>query len=652
MIDPNQPRHQVATLTPIVRFIAAASPAEVRSLRAYTEQEVELPDGPRKGDHFDGNWPRWQGDMLEMEMDPLWREVWTTGSRQSGKTLLGFEAQLLYALFELREDVICLVPEMKKAAMIWVKKIHPVIARSRYADLLPKVGAGSRGGSQMDIVVFGNGVTMHFMGAGGADPPSSATARIVVITEANEMRTSPTGDQGNPIDAVKGCTASFGERARIYGESIITTKDCITWKQITEVGTDTRVMLQCPHCQAFQFPVRDRLVGWREAADAIEASDRARYSCETCDVNWTEEDRGKAIDAARLVHRGQSIDRDGVIHGEAPRTRVLGRRWNAMCHPTRTMAEIAAMEWEHRKRGADADEMAMCQYVWAIPYAATMRLEEITNATLSEISNKRGRHDKRQVPAWVHELYAGEDVQGDRHYWVVIGVGPDDRWCWVDWGYEMLVPADEDGKRPDRAPTPRDRRRAQDAIDSQMAIGWRVEGGDERMSPIAKGKDVAYLTSELLPWLKGRPGWFAMRGVGKDDFKIHGDKVDVPAQLQTWVEITKPDGWSQQLIRANAHNIRTEVHAAVRRDYGAPASAELPRGLKANDFLCTHLSGEVWTIPKEKHKKPHWKEVRVRHDLLDATIYALALSRCYHEVLAQHVVEVDASDWFGQGKKR
>jgi phage terminase large subunit GpA-like protein len=641
MIDPQQPG-MVSVLTPILALIAAASPAEVRSLRAFTEQEVELPDGPRKGDHWDGNWPRWQGRMLEMMMDPWWSEVWTTGPRQTGKTLLGFEAPLLHALFEMREDVICLVPEMKKASMIWLKKIEPVIRRSRYADQLPKTGAGSRGGSDFDIIVFANGASMHFMGAGGADPPSSATARVVVIT----------GDQGNPINAVKGCTASFGDRARVYGESIITTADCITWRQITEVGTDTRVMLRCPHCGHHQYPERERLVGWKDAPDAIAAAEAARYACLRCDVLWTAADRDQAIDRAQLVHRGQTIDDDGTIHGEAPRTRVLGTRWNAMCHPMRTMADIGAQEWEARKLGTETEEMAMCQYVWATPYVAATRTISITNEGLHAVS-QRGRFDKRTVPSWVQEIYAAEDVQGDRHYWLAMGVGPDDRWCIVDWGFEMLITKDDPRRKdnPDPAPTPKDRRRAQDAIDSTFAIGWQMEGqDDDRMSPSAKGKDVAYLTTELLPWLKGRPGWYAMRGVGKDDLKATGDKVDVPEHLQTWVEITKPNGWSTQLIRVNAHNVRTEIHAGLMRDSGAPASGELPRGLKANDFLLLHLSGEVWETPQGK--KAYWREVRARHDLLDCAIYALALSRVYRELLQRRPVAVSASQWFGQGRKR
>ncbi len=51
----------------------------------------------------------------------------------------------------------------------------------------------------------------------------------------------------------------------------------------------------------------------------------------------------------------------------------------------------------------------------------------------------------------------------------------------------------------------------------------------------------------------------------------------------------------------------------------------VPRGLKANDALLLHLSGEVWDEGKEG-KAGYWREVRKRHDWLDCLIYALALA--------------------------
>lgn len=635
----------VPLMSPMLAFLEAASPAEVRALRSFVEAEIRLPDGPRKGDLFDGTYPRWQGMLLEMLADPFWREVWMTGPRQTGKTLLGFEAPLLHALFELREDVICLVPEMKKAEMIWRKKIEPVLRRSKYADLMPKHGAGSRGGGAFDLMLFENGCSMHFMGAGGADPPSSATARVVVITEANEMRISPTGDQGNPIDAVRGCTASFADTARIHGESIITTPDCITWKQITEIGTDTRVMLRCPHCFRYHYPERERLVGWKDAPDALAAGAAARYVCE-CGVRWDETDRARAIEDARLVHRGQEVDADGNVTGPMPRTRVLGVRWNAMCHPLRRMADIAEAEWNARKLNLESKEMELCQYFWAVPYVPKLAIEEISLEGLAAVS-QRGKLGKATVPDWVEFLTLTVDVQNDRHYWLVMGHGPEDRWCIVDWGFVELVPKHE------RQPTPEDRRRAQETIEAMAAQGWQVEGGGQRMSPVAKGEDVGYLTSELVGWIRGHADWFAMRGVGRDDIKGTGTKDELPEHLTTWLEVSRPAGWTIDLLRVNAHNVRTEVHAGLLREPGSAASGEIPRGLKGNDYLLMHLSGEVWdTSPAKKGKKPYWREVRIRHDLLDCAVYGLALGRYHRELLASKPVVVSLSGWGGKKGRR
>src|SRR4051812_10751675 len=112
-------------LSPLLTFLVCASPAQIRPLRTFVESEVKLPDGPRKGDTFDASWPAWVGDLMLLMTGEQWAEIWMTGPRQTGKTLMGFSAPLLYHLFEVGEDIICLVPEMRKAEMIWKKKILP-----------------------------------------------------------------------------------------------------------------------------------------------------------------------------------------------------------------------------------------------------------------------------------------------------------------------------------------------------------------------------------------------------------------------------------------------------------------------------------------------------------------------------------------------
>jgi transposase InsO family protein len=63
---------------------------------------------------------------------------------------------ILYHLFELEETVICGLPDMDMASDKWRENLLPAIQSSRYRELLPKSGGGSRGG-KVESIQFGNG---------------------------------------------------------------------------------------------------------------------------------------------------------------------------------------------------------------------------------------------------------------------------------------------------------------------------------------------------------------------------------------------------------------------------------------------------------------------------------------------------------------
>lgn len=651
---------QVGLLSPIARFFEAASPSEIRSMRGFVESEIELPDGPRKGDHFDGGYPRWQGELLEMMADERWLEIWLTGPRQTGKTLLGFECPLLYHLFELQEDVVCLVPEMAKARMIWQKKIEPVIRRSAYAHLLPKTGKGSRGGGDLDLIIFENGVSMHFMSGGGADPPSSATARVGVITEANEMRISETGDQGSPINAFKFCMASFGDSARIFGESIITTDACITWKQITEVGTDTRPHLRCPHCGFYQYPERERLVGWQEAADALEAAKGARYACVGCAVLWDEKDRAKAIDAARLVHQGQEIDTDGEITGEPPKTRVLGVRWNAMCHPLRTMGGIAEQEWNARRLGTDAEEMALCQYTWAVPYVPKRQVS-LRPLTIAKLS-RQAYFSIGQPPPQVQYLTAAVDVQEFWMYWGVFGFAFDPRHKASALADQYVLAASvENLQHPDGRhfePAKKETEPAEPphywaALD-RIAVQIATLFPSGQSAPIVRMMvDLGYRMDVLRPWLVQHPEWTGVIGRGdrqvmKELGATAGNRVTfLPGIADVRLQRDAFGDWNLWML--DVDQVKAQIHSGILKPAENPGRFLVPRGIEirsrelgiAQDgplgWLAKHLCAEQ-SRRDEESGQIVWEKVdgAGRHDFLDVSAYGRAAGLAHAEwLLAQ-----------------
>jgi len=168
-------------------FLAQARPRLTRSMRAFAEQEVIIPDGPYPGRQFLCSRQPYTGLWFDELDSGRWSRCVATGPTQSGKTLSAFVIPLLYHLFELEETVICGLPDMDMAADKWREDILPVIDRSRYRDLLPQRGGGSRGG-RVESIQFGNGATLKFMSGGGSDKSRAGfTSRVVVITETDGM---------------------------------------------------------------------------------------------------------------------------------------------------------------------------------------------------------------------------------------------------------------------------------------------------------------------------------------------------------------------------------------------------------------------------------------------------------------------------------
>jgi hypothetical protein len=168
-------------------------------MRQFAEEEIVLPNGPFAGRRFRCARQPFAGLWFDEVDSGRWSRHVATGPSQSGKTLSCFVIPLLYHLFELGETVICGLPDMDMAADKWREDLLPVIERSRYRELLPRVGGGSRGG-KVQTLQFLNGATLKFMSGGGSDKSRAGfTSRVVVITETDGM-----DEAGGPHPGVRG----------------------------------------------------------------------------------------------------------------------------------------------------------------------------------------------------------------------------------------------------------------------------------------------------------------------------------------------------------------------------------------------------------------------------------------------------------------
>jgi phage terminase large subunit GpA-like protein len=102
-------------------------------------------------------------------------------------------------------------------------------------------------------------------GGGGDKSRAGFTSRVVVITETDGMdQPGLTSREADKITQLEARTRAYGSRKRIYMECTVSTEQGRTWQEYTQ-GTQSRIVLPCPHCKAWVSPEREHLTGWQGA---------------------------------------------------------------------------------------------------------------------------------------------------------------------------------------------------------------------------------------------------------------------------------------------------------------------------------------------------------------------------------------------------
>ena len=411
------PRHP--TLADLAWFLGQARPRRIRSMRVFAEQEIVIPDGPFAGRRFRCQRQPYTGMWLDAVDSGRWSRYVATGPTQSGKTLACFVIPLLYHLFELQETVICGLPDMDMAGDKWREDILPAIEQSRFRDLLPSRGGGSRGG-RVESLQFRNGATLKFMSGGGGDKSRAGfTSRVVVVTETDGMdQPGGASRESDKITQIEARTRAYGSTKRIYMECTVSTEEGRTWREYTG-GTKSRIVLPCPHCREWVVPEREHLVGWQGADSQQAARAEGAFTCPGCSALWSDEARIEANRGARLLHDGQSIDALGTIEGDPPPVDTLGFRWSAVHNLFLTSGDIAADEWR-ASRSADPEnaEREMRQFVWCVPVQPS-QLDQ-TALLVHELASRTREIARGFVPEDALYLTAAIDLGKYLDHWIVV----------------------------------------------------------------------------------------------------------------------------------------------------------------------------------------------------------------------------------------
>lgn len=563
------------TMDALRRMAAMVRPARLRTIGQFAEQEIILPTGPYAGQRYRierNPFVRLWFDALQFAKH---RRFVALGPQQTGKTLNCWVIPIMYHLFELNETVIGGLPSLDMVSDKWTEDLLPVIERSRYRELLPKHGPGSRGGD-VTRVQFRNGVTLRFMTGGGADKARAGfTSRVVAITETDGMDLSGgSSREADKITQLEGRTRAYADRARIYMECTVSIEAGRTWREYT-AGTQSRIAIACPHCGAFVCPEREHLIGWDGAKDEVQAADESHFVCPSCGAMWTEADRRAAHQDMKLVHRGQEIAPDGSVTGGEPRTATLGFRWTATNNLLVPASLHGMAEWKARQLSESQRENAereLCQFVWAIPHKQAEI--NLTGTDPAAIARRVTTDPQGRVPAGTRWLTLGIDLGKYRCYWTALAWRPGATPHVIEYGYLQ---------------TPVETMAVESAIllalrefrDTALARGWESDDGLKRPDLVLVDEGDWPEVGQAFALESQGMGLRAFTAKGFGERQVRSAAVGAVRQTGTRV-LAQRDGYAIvryesgiTAVHANADHWKSWVHARLATPLGQPGALTL-----------------------------------------------------------------------------
>lgn len=614
----------------------------LRTMREWAEDEIILPNGPFAGQRFRGEFQPWSIHWLDAIDSGVWNTFSLCAPGQSGKSLMGFVLIALYHLFEIGETVILAVPDLNMIRDKWEEDVEPVFSKTRYRDLMPSGGLGSRGGTPLRLQ-FRNGATLRFMSFGGRDKAKAGfTSRVVIFTEVDGAKGAAESVEAGPIKQIEARTNAYGSRRRIYKECTASVAEGHIWQEVTG-GTNSHLACLCPHCRRLVLPSRDNLVGWKECERDFEVVDSAAWSCPTCSALWSESDRLAANANSLRIDKGRRVSDDGKrIIGDAEKTLKFGLHPTAVNNMFRDAGDVGLQEWNAlRATNREESERELLQFTHALPAeSSSVALRSIDAISISRRFDD-SCPDRGVVPADTERLVFAADVHYALSWWALLAERRNGSIHICDYG-KFDFPGNPMSYEDSVATGLRDM--AAQMIDP----GWKVEGTEALIWPRYYLFDSGWQMYEVYKFCREKGnGWLPVKGfssIAKTNGKSEQIRVrrGVSAYLAprekrkddlligAHFHVSYQPEHQVPLLNVNADEFKSAVHAGISQEMRLhdPRSISLFRPDNETDHYLlaqAYLSEgaqEVW-VEGSGYVLTWVVKHRSKNHLLDVTGYCL-----------------------------
>lgn len=623
------------TTNELLWCLTNARSRRLRTMREFAEAEIVIPDGEYKGRKFRIERQPFAGPLFDAIDSQQWYEAFISGPSQSGKTLMAFVLPAAYHLAELGETYIVGVPDMRMANNKWKVDIEPVFRASPFLErLLPRSGPGSRGGAVEDSVTLNNGAVLKFMTAGGDDAAKAGfTSRCVGVTEAARFsKVGETSVEADPLRQLQARQRSFDRsRRRLYVEGTVTNEEELPLTARPQ-STRSRLMVPCPHCATWIAPGREDLHGWQDTKSEIEAADKASFFCPECGEAITDEERDACNREVKLVHHGQTIDKQGRITGDLPQTTRLWFQWHAFHNLFVRTGDFGAEEWraaqldEESSERQNAEKM-LCQFVHSLPYKPPALEDVVLSA--SAVRERTTEFPRGLVPPDTTHLAMGVDVGKWTAWWFLLACRQCQELHVVDYGALDVVTHD------DRQDVKVALLNALRGLRDTIEVGWTMPGSSTPRVPDAVGIDSGYLPKVVFTFVREAKHERYLPVLGRGTSQLEKYKYVHPKKLTN--EVRKiGDQWHVRRNQAercyqltfNADYWKLDIQERASTPVGQAGALSLFHApAKEHTKLAKHFANEQ--LKREfvpgKGMKEYWHKTGANH-LLDCGAIASAMA--------------------------
>lgn len=588
-------------------------------------------------------------------LDPRYQEIAAVASTQSGKSQAMNQIILGYWLEYARRHTAFGIANRKIANRVYKTKLKPMFdAVPSLSALLPRGGAGSRGGFPTEQLLT-NGALWLFLGAGSAADMSQATVESLVIDETDKADgEAASGKEANPIEQMIRRTDAHHLTRRIVYTCTPTVKAGFIWKKFLS-GTEGKPWFRCIGCGEwfwFEWSWENQRIGWEDDASEVSAMETAFYPCPRCERKLRDEDRLTMLRFPLWVHEGEKIEAcsadeaeaagafdEAIVLPDGDAFRVTGTRkatrtvsfwWNRLTSPFTTLGHLASDL--RNARGEEARRHAVTIYDMALPYEGRIldSSELDPDTILSHIrfsdyrSGRRGRMPFRFDPKKIivtggidigkYELFAVFDA------WEADAEG----FCLQSWRIAYLLPY--------RYPHPQDPDaifRALEHVREWLLPGFKDSDGKD-FWPRAIGIDTGY------QGLKTRRA----RVVGGGDDQVY--RFVRSYDQRTWRAVKGEETLAEGRIydrtrlkngvylwRIDTDLAKCEIHSMLRIPPGKTGFWHLPQDTSRDYARGLCAEKRVVEFDDRNMEQARWVRESPYNHPLDCEVYSWTMARYY-----------------------